>query len=91
MLKLLIKLDMPKPGQASKQPPEHPPLSVEEKVRQALELIDSGYCSNVHWIMINKLYKTLKSKQSTPRIKNLIQMIEPALAKYGYHKTSSEG
>lgn len=65
--------------------------SLEDQVREAIDLVDTGYCSHVEWLLLNKLYKSLccLSKQ-TPRVKNLKAMIEPVLAKYGYHKVSSE-
>lgn len=87
-MEVFVKLKMPEPGCSTKQPAP-PPL--EDKVRQAIELIDSGYCSHVEWLMINKLYRKLCGIKQTPRVVNLKKMIEPVLAKYGYHKvTTSE-
>lgn len=65
--------------------------TVEEKVREAIDLVDSGYCSHTEWLMLNKLYESLcRNKKQGPRIQNLKKMIEPVLAKYGYHKVSTE-
>lgn len=84
-MKLLLKLEMP-----HETPHKEPVPNLEDKVRQAIELVDSGYCSNVEWILLNKMYKQLCGMKKTPRVENLIKMIEPVLAKYGYHKVSSE-
>jgi hypothetical protein len=65
-------------------------LPVEDRVRDALELIDSGHKSDVEWIMIRKLYDKLCTMRASPRIKNLKQMIEPVLSKYGYHCGSED-
>lgn len=77
------------------EPPQMPqamPLSVEDRVRDALDCIDSGYKSDVEWIMINKLYKSLAPRRGTSRrIDNLLQMIEPIMAKYGYHEVAANG
>lgn len=65
--------------------------SVEERVKHALELIDSGYKSDIQWIMINKLYKQLcEMKKPSERALNIKKMIEPVLAKFGYHKVAEE-
>lgn len=87
MLKLILQVDTPPP--AEKTAKAKPALSPEDRVRNALELIDSGHRSQQEWILINKLYKSLKSKKQTPRVQNLIKMIEPVLAKFGYHGVSS--
>jgi hypothetical protein len=80
-MKLMLKLEMPKePGCNEKI------KSIEDTVREAIELVDSGYCSNVEWILLNKLYEKLCCMKKTPRVQNIINMIEPVLAKYGYHK-----
>ena len=82
-MKLMLKLEMPKePSPDKKQNIK----SIEDTVREAIELVDSGYCSNVVWILLNKLYEKLCGMKKTPRVQNIIGMIEPVLAKYGYHK-----
>lgn len=64
-------------------------LSVEDKVRDALECIESGYKSDVEWLMINRLYTSLQKAKQSPRVRNLRKMIEPVMAKYGYHKVAT--
>ncbi len=84
-MKLQILLDM---GLPPKQPEsKQSKKSVEDKVREAIELVESGYCSHVEWLMLNRLMTDLKkSKQKkSQRVQNLISMIEPVLSKYGYH------
>lgn len=83
---VMLEMDPPKPSES--RPLR---LSVEDQVRQALELVESGYCSNVEWIMINKLYKKLCEMKPSPRVANLINMIKPVLAHYGYHEVTSNG
>lgn len=90
-VQLLLDMDPPQPAPPEAprlQPP--PPVSIEDQVRDALDCIDSGHNSNVEWILINRLYKELQEMKQTPRVQNLCKMIEPVLAKYGYHKTSGK-
>lgn len=85
MIRIMLEVTPPPAEKTSKAKPA---MSVEDKVRHALELIDSGYRSDVQWQMIMKLYKSLRTKKQTPRVRNLIKMIEPVLAKFGYHGVS---
>lgn len=64
--------------------------SVEDQVREALELIDSGHDSYVEWKLINKLARELRTRKD-PRSKNLMSMIDPILQKYGMHGVEEEG
>ena len=80
--KIMIEVGAPSPGC---QPHGPAPLSVEDKVRHTLDLIESGYCNHTEWVMLSKLYRALQQKKPTARIQNLKAMIEPVLAKYGYH------
>lgn len=88
-MKLQILIDVPPPVEKAKEAPC--PMGIEDKVRDALELIESGHESHQEWIMINKLYKALCEKKPNKRINNLKKMIEPVLAKYGLHGVSNEG
>lgn len=85
-MRLSIQLEMP-PPEKSRRVPE--PMSIEDKVRDAVELCESGYCSDVEWRMLCRLRDALREKKQTPRIQNLLQMIQPILNKYGYHDTVS--
>lgn len=87
MASISIQVCMPDP-QGPNTSEKHLPLSIEDQVKDAIDCIDSGYKSDVEWLMINKLYSELEKKKPTPRVKNLMSMIEPVLAKYGYHKVT---
>lgn len=87
--KIIIALEMPSPEKSKAARPSAA-CSPEEKIRKSIELIESGYCSDTEWLMLNKLYKSLKQKKQTPRVKNAMAMIKPVLAKYGYHDVSTE-
>lgn len=91
-IKLMLELPVPAPAPAPvHKKPEVEKVPLEDKVREALECIDSGYESGVEWAMINRLYADLcKLKKPSSRAENLKKMIEPVLAKYGYHKTPKE-
>jgi hypothetical protein len=85
----MIELPPPPPQPVMEKEEKDDCPSVEDKVREALECIDSGYESHVEWLMIGGLYKKLKQlARPSPRALNLIEMIEPVLAKYGYHKVA---
>lgn len=64
--------------------------SVEDEVRQAIELIDSGHDSHIEWKLLNKLAKELRSRKDA-RSRNLMEMIDPVLQKYGMHGVEEEG
>ena len=92
-IKLMPELPMPAPAPAPavQKKPETPKVPLEDKVREALECIDSGYESGVEWAMINRLYSDLKKlKKPSDRAENLMRMIEPVLAKFGYHGVTSK-
>lgn len=88
-MKLQVLIDVPDPKTTSKYP-EIPKSSIEDEVRQAIDCIESGHDSVVEWKMINKLHKELKNMKKTPRIQNLLGMIEPVMSKYGLHGVEEE-
>lgn len=88
-MKLQIMLELPPAPEQTEKAVCGP--SIEEQVKDALECINSGYDSAADWSMINKLYKALCTAKPNPRIQNLIAMIKPVLAKFGYHGVSNEG
>lgn len=88
-IKLLLDIvpeKKPEPEKKSDVPIKE---SIEDQVHNMLELIDSSHDSHVEWLTINRLYESLKKCKQTPRVDNLIKLIEPRLAKYGYHKVAS--
>ena len=89
--KILIELEMPAPpAPVQKQEPKERKPTIEEKVREALQCIESGHDSHEEWILINKIYKCLKKKKLSERGQNVVNMIEPVLAHYGYFGVSSD-
>lgn len=85
-MKLQIMLDMGTPKELRKPEPEVcPKRSIEDEIRESLELIDSGHDSAIEFRAIRGLYKQLTEMRQTPRIVNLRDMIRPVLSKYGYH------
>jgi hypothetical protein len=89
-VRVMLEVGIPTVSPAERE--EVKPLSIEDRVRDAIDMIDSGRHSSVQWIMLNKVYKSLSPRRGkSRRIDNLLNMIEPVMAKYGYHKVSSEG
>ena len=87
---IMISLSVPSPESTAKKE-EIKSTPLEDEIRDALELIDSGHESHVEWIMINKVFKALQDRpKKSPRVQNLINMIQPVLSKYGYHGTPKE-
>lgn len=85
MIRISIAVPMPKPAQQEHRGPRCTP---EEKVREAIDSIDSGNDSHVEWLLLNKLYKQMcELKRPSPRADNLKKMIEPVLQKFGYFGT----
>lgn len=80
-----IVMVMPAPGQGAKAPA--PGISLEAKVRDMLDSIESGHPSAQDWIALNKFYDTIKDRTDS-RCKNLRAMIEPIMSKYGQHGVS---
>jgi hypothetical protein len=60
--------------------------SIEDKVRERIENIDSGSGCLQDFLVLKKLQETLRNKKPcTPRIQNLMDMIEPVMRKFGYY------
>lgn len=87
-IKVMLDLDTPS-SEKTKQAVGNEEPSVEEQVRQAIEMIDSGHDSYVEWKLLNKLAKELRLRKDA-RSKNLMEMIDPVLQKYGMHGVSEE-
>ena len=74
-------------------PPKKPdidtqPVSIEDKVRDMIDHVETGYNSKQEWYTLYKLFRgLLNSPKKGPRVQNLINMIRPVMAKYGYHET----
>lgn len=86
-VQIMLEMDPPAPGKSKYS--EKPSSSIEDEVRKAIELIDSGHDSYVEWKMLNKLARELRTRKDK-RSKNLMEMIDPVLSKYGMHGVSEK-
>lgn len=60
--------------------------SIEDQVRHRIENIDSGSGCLQDFLVLKKLQESLRQKKPcTPRIQNLMDMIEPVMRKFGYY------
>lgn len=72
------------PGREHK--PERRQPSIEEKVRDCIERIDNGCGTEVDFLTLKKLKAAIQSKPKlTPRMKNLLDMVEPVIRRFGYY------
>lgn len=58
---------------------------IEDVVRETIERIDDGCATEVDFLMLKRLKLGLQKLKPTPRVKNLITMIDPAMRKFGYY------
>lgn len=87
-IQLSVGISMP--DQKQDQQESKPALSVEDKVRYMLDLVESGYRSDTEWKILNRMFRDLQAMpKKSPRVQNLIRMIGPVLSKFGYHGVSS--
>jgi Ca2+-binding EF-hand superfamily protein len=89
-MKIQIMLQTEPPAPSKNKSIEKSDTSIEEEVRQAIEMIDSGHDSYVEWKLLNKLARELRPRKDA-RSKNLMEMIDPVLQKYGMHGVEEEG
>lgn len=90
-ISIMLEVGLPEREKLERQPLDMPKKKcLEDKVREMLDLVDSGHDSTVEFMAIQKLYKELCCKKPSQRVNNLKKMIEPVLAKYGYHTGSRE-
>ena len=86
MIKVLVQMDSPPSPEATKQ--TCPPRSIEERVRDLLEIADSGKDSSLEWNILRRLYRDLQKRKGNSRVDNLIQMLEPVMHKFGYYEVT---
>ncbi len=90
--KLMVEIGMPTPLPTGPRPVKEAKPPVEDQVRDMIDCIEAGHDSRREWATLNKLYTSLNAeKKKTPRVKNLMKMIEPVLSKYGFHKVEDRG
>lgn len=72
---------MPPKGTCEKKLP-----TVEEKVRECIERIDNGCGTEVDFLTLKKLKAAIQAKPKlTPRMKNILKMVEPTIQRFGYY------
>lgn len=60
--------------------------SVEDRVRKCIERIDNGCGTEVDFLTLKKLKAAIQSrKKITPRMKNILDMMEPTIQRFGYY------
>lgn len=80
-LSLSLILQMPSTGQPVKKKP-----NVEDQVRAAIQRIDDGTGTEVDFLLLRKVKVALLKKDKThPRVKSLLEMIEPTIRRFGYY------
>lgn len=76
-----IRLEMPQAGMAPKPRP-----NIEDQIRACIQRIDDGTGTEVDFLTLRKVKAALLKKgKDHPRVKNLLQMIEPTIRKFGYY------
>lgn len=76
--------------QPAPPPRTTPHMTVEQKVQELMDMVDSGHESMVEWDVLTKFYRLLCGCKQTPRVVNLKEMISPLLSKYGYYGIGPE-
>lgn len=80
-MRIKLMLDLEPPAQ-NRYPEAEEKKSPEERVREAIELVESGHDSLTEWKFLNRTARMLRGRKDT-RSKNLLEKIEPVLMKYG--------
>lgn len=84
-IKLLLKMDNPPSAETTSKYPKCT-IPLEDRVRNMIQLAESGKDSHLEWNTLRKFYTALLEKpKSNARIQNLINMLEPVLKKNGYY------
>lgn len=78
-LSFSIKLEMPAASETKPKP------NIEDQVRACIQRIDDGTGTQVDFLMLRRLKEALLKRDKNPRVKNLLQMIEPTLRRFGYY------
>lgn len=81
-IQLILSIDQ---GHPEETKPEYSATqqTIEQKVRDAILMVDSGHESRLEWAYLEKVYNKLCMMKPTKRVQNLIETIHPVLAKYG--------
>ena len=80
-----LLVNTPPPPRPSSEEHHRAP-SVEERVRKCIERIDNGCGTEVDFLTLKKLKAAIQAKKNiTPRMKNILDMIEPTIQRFGYY------
>lgn len=80
-LSLIMKQPPPRPLKQA-----HERKTVEQKVRHCIERIDNGCGTEVDFLILKKLKAAIQSQKSiTPRMQNILDMVEPIIRRFGYY------
>lgn len=80
-----LMVSTPPPPKREHHKEEYRP-SVEDKVRKCIERIDNGCGTEVDFLILKKLKAAIQAKKHiTPRMKNVLNMIEPVIQRFGYY------
>lgn len=83
--KIGISIMLQLPSRAEGKPREAKP-NLEDQVRACIQRIDDGTGSEVDFLLLKRLKgDLLKRDKTNPRVKNLLEMIEPTLRRFGYY------
>lgn len=81
---VLLHMKAAMPGSEVTSKMDTTPISLESRVKDMIDCIESGHPSSREWIALNKFFGTLQGRKDS-RSKRLLAMIEPIMAKYGQH------
>lgn len=80
-ISISVMLQMP----SGKQDKQNKP-NLEDQVRACIQRIDDGTGSEVDLLLLKRMKSALLQKdKKNPRVKNLLEMIEPTLRRFGYY------
>lgn len=89
-MKIHIELEMPGPD--TKVPDIMKEPSIEDKIRSMIDMLDTGHSDHVDWETLRRLHQKLANVPNpNKRQKNLLDMLEPIMQKYGYSDAAGFG
>ena len=71
------------PPETSAPRPDECKTTLEQNVKDAILMVDSHHDCPMEWDYIQRVWDKLQTIKETPRIRNLLDMIHPVMAKYG--------
>ena len=80
-ISLIVKMGPPESHQKLKEAKPN----LEDQVRACIQRIDDGTGTEVDFLLLKRLKSALLKKKPSPRVKNILEMIEPTLRRFGYY------